>query len=220
MFFAFRRSTRETRPPDARPSRFNFAVLVLAMILLAQGCILGWAGWQAVVTGGYEMTWKSRSTFGGSTGVRVYTGADAVRAGAGIGSFGVMLFTWGSGLVAGFFNGRPDGLLRKLKLLLGWVSLVALSAGCVCVYPPWSSAGLSFHAVILVTLGIWIGSRAENPAFPGVAKVVFPGLIGLSIILSNFAQDIAVGILLGIFAAIGLLAHLFTLFPKLCISSD
>ena len=212
--------TRESCPPDANPPRFNFAVLLLAVILLAQGCIIAWAGWQAVASGHYETSWKSRSSFGASSGVDLYSGADAVRMGFGLASFGVMLFIWGAGLVAGFFNSRPDGLLQKFKLLLGGLSFVALSAGCVCVYPPWSPASLSFYAVVLITFGIWICSWAAPPAFQGLGKVVFPCLIGLSIILSNFAHDIALGILLGIFASLGLLAHLFTLFPKWYVSND
>ena len=220
MFFAFRPSKREICPPETHPSRFSFGVLLLAMILLGQGCIIGWVGWHDVSTGHYEMSWKSHGTFGGSNGVIEYQGADAVRMGVGLGAFGVMLFTWGSSLVAGFFESRPNGLLQKLKLLLGWVSFVTLSAGCICVYPPWNLASLSFYAVILITFGIWICSWATPLAFPGLGKVVFPGLIGLSIILSNFAQDISVGILLGIFASFGVLAHLFLLFPKLGIPND
>lgn len=218
MFPASRPSTRESCPPDANPSRFSFAVLLLAVILLAQGCIIGWVGWQAVATGQYEMSWKSHSSFGGSSGVNVYSGADAVRMGVGLGSFGVMLFSWGSGLVAGFFNSRPDGLLRKFKLLLGWVSFITLSVGCVCVYPPWQLASLSFYAVIVLIFEVcpW----GPRPGYPGLAKVVLPCLIGSFVILLQFAPGVAVGMVLGIFASFGLMIHLFALFPKLGIPND
>lgn len=207
-----RPSHAQSVPSDKNPPRFSWAVLILAVILLAQGSIIVWAGWDAAAQRYYEMEWTSRSTFGSSHGVSVYTGGDAVRIGIGLACFGVMLFAWGTALVAVFFNNHPDGFNSRFKRLLGWVSFGAFVAGCICVYPPWRLASLSFYVVIVVMLEVVpFGPR---PGFPQLAKYVLPCVIVAGIAAHVIAPGVAVGIFLGFFATFVLLIYITMLMPR------
>jgi len=182
------------------------------MLFLLAGAIV-WVGWDAVRQHHYAFEWRSKTSGGAEHGTKTFDGAEAVRMGSGLISFGAMLAIWGLALIMSF-TGRassPGG--SGYSHGLAWLSFVCLVAAMICIYPPWQAQSIPFcFVVVLVEVFFFTVPDASHQRW---ARLFFPALIVAMLVATSRDVDIGASMGIGLFASIGILAHLVMLFPRL-----
>lgn len=198
-------TTSKPHQPDA--SHPSWARWLFVLILLGLGVALVLVGAKAVREHHYAFEWRSRTPVSEANGVKTYNGGEAVLMGTGFMAFGAMLATWGAALVLSF-----GGHSRFLRVL-GWFSFACLLAAMVCIYPPWKREDIPFFAaVVLVDAFFFTVPDAHHQS---LGRIFFPLLI-ISILGAALLNiDTGASMAIGLFVALGILAHLVTLFPRL-----
>jgi hypothetical protein len=193
--------------------------MLFASLLFLIAVLLVAAGTNAIQQQQWDFRWRMTRGIGpaawGNQGTIAYRDLEAIRSGLGLISGGAMLITWGVAiLLSALGSGTSRTLRGRLGVALAGLSLMSLLIVCSCFFPPWRLWCAGFYGVIvLVSLIVGLRLRSGTPSRWGV--VTFPVLTGSALVASWVRPDVSVGIVLGLFAAIGGWAHLGVLVPCL-----
>lgn len=192
--------------------------VVFLLMFLVFGATLVHEGRKAIRDRAYTLDyaertgWSGPGSQGGSTteNSAEFRGRDAVRFGAGFLAAGTMLFAWAGGLGLGL-AARAAGrtVPRFLVRTVGAVSLAALLAACIALFPPWRLRTLPLYFVVAAfTLAITLPlpARWRKMALPGFVLVFF------AVGLTDFPSfPLFAGFFVFLFAA----THVLVLWPEL-----
>ena len=129
--------------------------------------------------------------------------------GIGFAALGVLSLSWAAGLglsLLGRAGLRAPGAVPRLA---GGVSLAAMAAAGVALFPPWQIRALPFHLVVAalaLAVALPIPARWRKKAFPAVAGLV---------IVSGLGGFPAFPIFAGLFAFLMAGANVLVLWPGL-----
>ena len=187
--------------------------MIFSIMLLVLGGSVAWAGWDSILHRHCEMGWVSSGTFSTSNGIMILEGRDAVRFGVGLMSFGIMMATWGVGIVVWFARQYSPSFITRMLRGLKWFSFVCLFSAITCIFPPWEMTSLSFWSVVALVLVVVFA--LPNSARKRWIAGLFIGLICAVIAFSSINTTAEIGIAIGIFMSLAILVHVFLLFPRL-----
>ena len=187
--------------------------LFFSIMLLALGAGIAWAGQDAITRQYYELEWKSSGINGASSGVLTLDGTAAVRFGVGLMSFGIMMGTWGVGVVVWFAQKYSPSFVIKILSGLKWLSFACMLTAMTCIFPPWKMSSIPFWVVVMLVLMFVF-------ALPDVTRKnwaggFFIGLIGAAIVYGSINVGAGAGMGIGIFMSLAIFVHIIFLFPKL-----
>ena len=207
-------SAKSTTPPR-RPGVFRF--LFLVMFLLG-GLGLVREGLRAIGDRAYvlryaeELSWASESERGSSgaeSRAAEFGGREAVVFGVGFAALGGMLLLWAAGLALGFAAQAGLRVPRGVYRGLAGLSLAALAAASLALFPAWQLRTLPFYVVLLAfTLALALPVPAH------VRKKVFPGAV-MAVILAGLVGFPAFPIFAGIVGFLAAGTHLLVIWPNL-----
>jgi hypothetical protein len=186
-----------------------------ALVLLSFGFVLGWFGCTAISDRYYEVHWRATGpiTFGKAHGTIIYEGAAALRMGFGLLSSGFMATIWAYGLILQFFRRKISATThRYVASVLCWISFALLITTIACFFPVWELRSIPFFATLLVIFAFgMVGWRLKRISKIGLF-VPFLGAIG--IVVGLFDPGTTAHIVMAIFAALAIFAHVSMLFPQ------
>jgi hypothetical protein len=184
--------------------------LVTMLVLLTLGGACIYASSDVIDKRHHEIKWRTRSIAGSARGVTVYDGADSVRFGTGLAAGGAMLSFYVVGLGAGFFRRpAPSASLTPFARVLAGLALACLLLVIGCFAPPWRLGSIPFYAVVLLVFAI---TRCANPK--GWTRFFLPCLFAVVVVVEGLHRGMGLSILLGLFAAVGIMAHLIAICPR------
>jgi hypothetical protein len=186
-------------------------LFVLIILLLAAAIV--WVGWSAVRRHHFEFDWRSRTPGGEAGGVKTFDGAAAVLMGNGLMSFGAMLAIWGLALIMSFTRRESTPGDSRLLRGLAWASLACLLAAIICIFPPWQLQSIPFYSVLVLIDAFFFA--VPDSSHQRWARLFFPLLVVAMMGTASLNIDAGAGMGIGLFASIGILAHLVMLFPRL-----
>lgn len=202
------------------PRRAKLILRALGVVVLALGLGLGAAGVQSLRDTSYTLRWRSGagaelgplSLSKDASGSETLLGADAVRMGAGLLCAGALLLTWSAGLF--FLPGRP---WSRAHVGLSAASLLFLVAALILIFPPWrvlsSPSSAALHGVLLLAAVFAFALNDKAKAASG--KWICLALVAAGILLGRSSPGWTVGVVVGIFGALALAAHVALLNPRL-----
>ncbi len=180
--------TREFPPSNRALAALH--ALFLA-VFLAAGILLVREGTHAIRGRAYtleyteELSWAADADRGGSGGepyAAEYRGREAVVFGIGFAALGALLLSWAAGLALGLLGRAGLRAPRYVPRLLGGLSLAAMAAAGIALFPPWQIRALPFHLVVaalVLAVALPIPARWRKAAFPAATGLVIAsGLIG------------------------------------------
>lgn len=200
-------------PPPSPRMLVAFQVIFLLMFL-AFGTLLVHEGLQAIRDQAYTLRYTERmgTDAGGgwaSAGAAEYRGRGAILFGAGFAATGTMLLAWAAGLGLGLLGRAGLHAPRGAGRAVGTISLAALLAGCVALFPPWRLQALPLYLVVAafaLAVTLPIPARWRKKVFPAVViLVIAAGMTGFP----------SFPLFAGIFVFLAAGANLLVLFPGL-----
>lgn len=197
--------------------RHAIRILFLAMFLLG-GLGVVREGLRAIGDRAYvlryaeELSWASESERGSSgaeSRAAEFGGREAVVFGVGFAALGGMLLLWAAGLALGFAAQAGLRVPRGVYRGLAGLSLAALAAASLALFPAWQLRTLPFYVVLLAfTLALALPVPAH------VRKKVFPGAV-MAVILAGLVGFPAFPIFAGIVGFLAAGTHLLVIWPNL-----
>ena len=192
--------------------------VIFLLMFLVFGTALVHAGLQAIRDRAYTLDYAEHTRWAGPDGPggsttensAEYRGRAAVLFGAGFLAAGTMLFAWAGGLGLGL-AARAAGrtVPRYLVRTVGAVSLAALLAACLALFPPWRLPTLPLYFVVAafaLAVTLPLPARWRKTALPALVFLVFAaGLTGFP------AFPLFAGFFVFLFAA----THVLVLWPDL-----
>lgn len=197
--------------------RLAVRILLLAAFLLG-GLGLAREGLRSIRDQAYvlryteELSWASdgdRGSSGVESNVAEFSGREAVIFGVGFSALGGMLLLWAAGLALGLAGQAGLRAPRGAYRGIAGISLAALAAASLALFPAWQLRTLPFYAVLAAfTLALAL------PVPASVRKKVFPGAVG-AVILAGLVGFPAFPIFAGIFVFLAAGTHLLVIWPHL-----
>lgn len=209
----------------ATPPR-SFTKELLQRLLIAAFCIGGgYALWDMgrhiLRTGEYNYTLETSNGERGAhrrvTRETVHATGDWAREqAAGFQAAGATLAYWGVLMLLGSSGPFTNPLVwTPSRLAMLAVSLAGCLAAVIAFFPPWrigrSMSSNAFYIVIACCL--YLGTIRDRSRLKAHSLKVFPALICSAVVIGDFSSGYAVGIILGIFAALVLAFHILMLIP-------
>ena len=180
--------TREFPPSNRALAALHGLFLA---VFLAAGILLVREGTHAIRSRAYtleyteELSWAADADRGGSGGEQYaaeYRGREAAVFGIGFAALGALLLSWAAGLALGLLGRAGLRAPRYVPRLLGGLSLAAMAAAGIALFPPWQIRALPFHLVVaalVLAVALPIPARWRKAAFPAATGlVVVSGLTG------------------------------------------
>lgn len=159
-------------------------------VFLAAGILLVREGAHAIRSRAYtlecteELSWAANADRGGGGEpcAAEYRGREAAVFGIGFAALGALLLSWSAGLALGLLGRAGVRAPRCVPRLLGGLSLAAMAAAGIALFPPWQIRALPFHLVVaalVLAVALPIPARWRKAAFPAATGlVIVSGLIG------------------------------------------
>ena len=188
--------------------RWSFAIV----LFLLAGAIVG-AGMGAIRRHHFELDWRSGTPVEAARGIKTFDGPQAVLLGCSLMSFGGMLAVWGAALIMSFMRNDSTEGDSRLGRVLTWASLGFLLAAILCLFPSWRLQSILFYAVVALVDGFLL--TVPDSSHQRWARRIFPLLVTAMVVAASLDIEAGASMGIGLFAAIGILAHLLMLFPRL-----
>ena len=209
----------------------RMAIGLVCLFLFLFGTAHLYLGTEAIRSGHFDGTWRSRKDF--SLGPIVGRGAeqreevhlrdsDAVRMGVGITALGAMLIHWGLGLFLPSLSTRVLGLgMNKRKVAMILLSLTLLLTTAICFCPPWrigvDASSTTFWCTIAAysTITWRMFSRTAQPVDrKSVGRFVFIATAIAALAVGHFIGVAAIGIIFGFWLFVIAGIHIYFLTPR------
>jgi len=159
-----------------------------------------------------ELSWASgaeRGSGGAESHAAEFRGRDAVVFGLGFSALGGMFLLWAAGLALGMADRAGRRVPKAVFRGIAGISLAALAAASLALFPVWRLHTLPFYAVLLAfTLALTL------PIPDAVRKKVFPGAV-IAVILAAMVGFPPFPIFAGIVVFLAAGTHLLVLWPQL-----
>ena len=208
----FNRSAHRSRKFAAQPW---YLQSLFIMAILANGAVFAWFGWDAISHRYFEYEWHAIGpTIGPTSGKTFLEGPDAVRAGIGLFSAGLMVSIWSLGLWLQLARRSVSRwIYDTIVRILAFISFVLLLVSVDCFFPISKPGSIPFFAtLLLIAIVLWLARHLKNPRLVGR---FFPFLVIAAIITFIVGGRLGTGIVVAVFVCIAVFGHLLVLFPQL-----